>query len=166
MARPARSIENIPVLTETQKAWIGGFLDGEGHFGIQQTALKKNGFRYFVPILQVSQAGDVGIKVIEDLQKELGGIGTIQYRNSGKVNHRPSVTLMLYGKMVIEICKQIVPYLRVKTVQANILINWPSRRTFSNGQLGTEMDVEVAAIQEFLFGRMRELNGRVKNAEA
>jgi hypothetical protein len=167
VGRKARSLEQIPEWTPIQLAWLAGFLDGEGHLAIQRTATERNGMRYYTPIVQVSQAGEAGIALIRQLQADLGGIGTLAEAKSRREGWRDSATLMLYGAMTKTVCSMVLPYLRLKRAQAQAIIDWPLRRTYSQGRLGTVMDAETAAKQEEIFQEVRKLNAfrMTKNAE-
>ena len=166
MGRPPKRPQDIPALSEAQKAWMAGFLDGEGHFGVSRTVRRKNGHRYYVPIIQVAQAGQLGMQMLTDLQVELGGIGSIAKRNSPSFrrmakerNWRRSNTLMLYGPVVPALCRMLLPYLRLKLRQAELLVNWPQRRVLGLGMgHGTKGDIEGEQIQIQLMERIRSLN--------
>src|SRR5215203_6182657 len=139
---PRRTERHVSTgLTELQKAWLAGFLDGEGHFGVQETAVRKNGHRYYVPILQVAQAGYSGIALIHAIYQELGGVGTLHngetlppaIRMHATKGHRFKYQIQWYGPMVVEICQMLIPYLRLKKPQAELLAAWPARQIISKG---------------------------------
>jgi hypothetical protein len=158
MGRPARNLNQIPDLSNMDKAWIAGFLDGEGHIAIQRTVRSLNNMSYYTPIVQVAQAGEKGIALIHDLHLRLGGIGLVKAYAAYKKAHRPSAVLMVWGAEARALCEIVLPFLRLKQEQAKIIAEWPLRRTYSQGRKGTVMDTEMAATQTDLFHQVRLLN--------
>ena len=167
MARPANSVLRLKELTPVQLAYLAGFLDGEGHFAVQRTAQRSNGKHYYVPILQVVQAGERGIALVEALYAEVGKVGTLQYQDRSNLpgNQQNALQWMLYGAMVEILCFDLYPYLRLKKRHAEVLMDWPHRKTLGLGMgHGTRPDVEVEALQIAAFEELRALNRRGKVA--
>lgn len=163
MARPAYSVGDIPELTDVQQAYLAGFLDGEGHFAVQQTAKRPNGRRYYVPILQVSQSGERGMELIKQLFNEVGCVGTLIYedRSNKSGSQKDCLVWMMYGEMVSILCRQMHPYLRLKKRHAEVLMDWPRRRVLAAGRgKGTHADPETALIQAAFHAELRVLNKR------
>lgn len=158
MGRTARNLDQIPELDYLDKAWLAGFLDGEGHIAIQRTVRSLNNMSYYTPIVQVAQAGEKGVSLIHDLHEQLGGIGLVKEYAPRKKVMRSSAVLMLWGAEARALCLFLLPYFRLKQEQAKIIAEWPLRRTYSKGRKGTVMDTEMAAIQTDLFHQVRLLN--------
>jgi len=76
-----------PAPASEERAWAGGFFDGEG-----STYLEKHRTHagYFVPRLHISQASEVGVAPsLVRFKAALGDLGTISGQHPGKGRHRP-----------------------------------------------------------------------------
>jgi hypothetical protein len=76
-----------PASTSEERAWAGGFFDGEGCTYLEKHRTHKG---YFVPRLYVPQASELGIAAeLPRMKAALGDLGTISGVRGGKTNRKP-----------------------------------------------------------------------------
>lgn len=97
-------------LTEADKSYIAGFLDGEGCFTLSG--------KYHKIIVACE---NTYLPVIELLHDVFGGSLT-HLQNKRKPNWRPTHRWTVVAQDALYVCKTIVPYLKEKTEQALLLI--------------------------------------------
>jgi hypothetical protein len=102
--------------TETQKAYIAGFLDGDGSI-IAQFVKKtdyKFGFQIRISALFIQKTSRTHF--LESLSKEIG-LGVVRQRGDGIAEYH------IVGIKVLEpFLKAISPYLRIKKKQVNLVL--------------------------------------------
>lgn len=131
----------IGEFTETDKAYVAGFLDGEGSISINRR-IEKNGHIGFIPRLSFTNTNK---DVLLHIQK-LIGFGYLQTR------HRPSQTswatcydLVFMGiRSVRPIIQILSPYLIVKRKQADIVAEYCSNRVGKRRRRNKE-DMELVS---------------------
>lgn len=135
-------------MTETEKAYIAGIIDGEGSIMLQR--VHKNDF----PSPCVSIASTT-LELLEWI-KEVFGAGTIIH----KKNYNPEVHKECYSYVVkfdnaIDMLKQIYPYLliKVKKERARLIIMDYKNVTPRNGRYSEEM----LRIKEEFYDRFMKL---------
>ncbi len=103
-------------LEKLDAAYIAGFLDGDGsiYVRVKPNATYKFGFQ-IAPNIVFFQS-QKGIKILEELKELIGG-GYIRFRKDGIAEY-------IIGDMITlqNLVKQIRPYLRLKKLQAELLI--------------------------------------------
>ena len=114
-------------LSETEKAYIAGIIDGEGSILL---AKKERGF---VPVVIVTNTSEI---LIDFLEKKIGGRIRTKAQGMGSkpiwrlvVANRPSVYPLL---------KLLLPYLVVKRERAGLIIQWCEKRHTSRQPLTEE----------------------------
>jgi hypothetical protein len=114
-------------LTEIQKAYIAGFIDGEGCITVvkNKKILSRHGFSFQVRIIITNS----NLEVLETIKNYIG-IGSLRenlkwcgYKKNWKPIHRLEIS-SLKGK---DLLREILPYLIVKREIAKNVINFPSR---------------------------------------
>ncbi len=124
-------------LHETEKAYIAGFVDGEGC--IFATQYGRNGrYRIGMTLAQCDQ------EIILYLKECCGGS---IYENKRKVNRKIAWTWQISNKMAGDFLRDILPYLKVKKQQAILAIELQSmkgqnsnKRT-TNSQFNRETEI-------------------------
>jgi len=121
-------------MTDTEKAYIAGIIDGEG--SIMLTKFHNN--QYPAPCISISST------TIELLQwiKEKTKVGTIKSKkNYNKDNHKDSYTYTVKYNDAIELLKQIQPYLIIETKKkrAELILSKYKKVTPRNGRYNEEM---------------------------
>lgn len=121
--------------------WAAGFFDGEGCVGLYNTGSNGNS-RY--PVIRVSQARR---EPLDYLQEMFGGTVVIQYRAKGKTYY----SWQLVGsKAVAYALSHMLPFLRVKHKEAELLVEYCSRigKCGTRGGLSEEERQARTAIYE------------------
>ena len=108
-------------LSKEQAAYIAGFLDGEGTVMI---VLRKANSNYS---LRVALAQSSKARQVLDWVREVTGIGASVNKNRSSINHDMGLTWACSGQAASGLLEQILPYLIVKMVQAEIAIAFQKR---------------------------------------
>ena len=115
--------------SEIDKAWLAGFIDGEGYIGItfqrkKETQSSAASPRYH-PYLIIANTNKDVLKIIKGMIND----GKIYILNKGRGNNKLSYQYKL-TKMdqLLEILGYVLPHLRIKDEQCIILINFIKRR--------------------------------------
>jgi hypothetical protein len=144
------SFLNLPPLTDVQAAYLAGFLDGEGHFGINRHKRKDNcsGYRYGGSI-RVSQTEQDVMKFIQSFAGGAMGFCT------GKGNNKDQWNLFWSPNACRWLLPQIRPYLIRKAEIADVLQEFLDnvRARENYGRTDTEK-------QNDLYNRAKYLNQR------
>lgn len=135
-------------LTETDKAWLAGFIDGEGTIGLfKKTPIEKGYKKPFsfinrkslVPTVQIVNSN---LQILEDIKYALG-FGVISRHvyetENWKGSHTLSVRAIDEVKVMLEL---ITPYLRLKKKQAELLYVYCDEHI--KGKSATEVETEIA----------------------
>lgn len=114
-------------LTDVECAYLAGFIDGEGTIGMkrERRSHSKHGSGNYVPYLS---AANTDPQVVMWLQKVFGG-GVRKRATTVGGNAKPFVWAWSIGpRATVEACKVLLPFLRMKRPQAELLINGCSDR--------------------------------------
>lgn len=128
-------------LSETQKAYIAGIVDGEG--SIMLTQIHKN--QQHAPVVSVSSTD----RELLDWLKDITTKGSISLKPAKKENHKDSWDWKISYNAALELLELILPYLKIerKIYRALLLVNEYKDLTPRNGKYTPDM---VASKQEFL----------------
>lgn len=140
-------------LSETEKAYIAGIIDGEG--SIHMTRKTKTGtFHAFVTVGMSNKA------VIDWLAKRFGNKAiesSYPSQGSFKKIPKPIYRISLQGRRACLLCELVHPYLIVKKQQAEVLLEYPCDARIAPGR-----KVDGSSINEIrikLKNRLTVLNG-------
>ena len=138
-------------LTEPDKAYLAGFFDGEGCISISKFQGKNNR----TPVYQLQVAVSQKSNVLVDLC-QMSGLGTIFHNPiQGVYQWR------LSPREGAELLEAIYPYLRNKSVEAQIAIEYQSRQGHKNsGGKGWTVPQELIDEKESYYQRLREIKGK------
>jgi hypothetical protein len=132
-------------LTETEKAYIAGFVDGEGCISIaRQKKFRSISLSYSL-VFTITQADKTVLEYICSIL----GIGKIYWNGSSK-----SYQLIFPPKNTIDVLSLILPYLRVKKKQAELAFEFNNNANWSKGK---KIDQETNDIREKYYLEMRNL---------
>lgn len=133
------------------KSYTAGLVDGEGSIQINPSSSSSSKKKYWCLSVQVSGCC---FEVFEELQKawNLGGI-THWTPSKGKAKQR-SYNWRMYGKEAGVFLESILPYLRIKKINAEIAIDFLKNCGFKRGQISGE----VRARRAELAMKMSEIN--------
>ncbi len=119
-------------MTETQKAYLAGIIDGEGT--VTLTRCHKN--QTPSPQLSVS---NTDLELLEYIQN-LVGCGQIQAKKKSEPHHRQSWHWQTHSvRDNLYILEQIYPFLRVKKLQAGLILRHYRDVTSRNGRYTSEL---------------------------
>ncbi len=119
-----RKKADIKQVSSENLLYLAGFMDGEGTFSIhsyRKTGKRKRGIEYR-PFICVSNTN----KEIIDWVATLLGVGSVwQFRRQEKnKNWKSAYKYTLYGSNAVALANLLVPYLKIKKLQAEILIEY------------------------------------------
>ena len=150
----------IPVeyeLSETDKAYLAGIIDGEGSIGIQVSSRRSptESPRYFA-YLMVSQSDK---EFLERLQKKWGVGGVYGHQNASPRNSlsRTSYKWGMQSKQAAFVLEAVLPYLVMKKPQAGGALE-PERSQRSVG--GTRLSTSDLEYRAWVKQRISDLNQR------
>jgi hypothetical protein len=135
------------------KAYIAGYIDGEGCLSIRKRKAKsyKNGY-VIETICSVSSTND---QVLQSIRDNYGG--SICYANRSP-RHKTLSVLTLASKQLVPFLVDILPFLRLKRRQAEILLTLQEGKHRGNNQYYNDsLDIEE---QEDLYRECKHLNKR------
>ena len=142
--------------TSETLAYMAGLIDGEGCFYVGKVKQGRygNGWQFHTALV-ISSCDEI---IIQWLETTFGGIREHRYRwTSKKANFRPVFTWRSQGPMLDYLCPLLLPYLIIKKVQCQVMIEM--RSTYKN--IGSRrLPDEVAETRIRLIERMHSLNSR------
>jgi len=138
--------DSIETLSRIDAAYLAGLIDGEGHIGI---TINVNG--YHVPHVQIIMT-DKGC--LEWVASTIG-VKLCVFAHQNHIKYRPQFMIRLGGRRAIWLCTAILPYLKVKKEQANILYRFSE--TYRTGW-ETKTPEEVIAARQALKDEIHRLN--------
>lgn len=111
------------VLTIAEAAYLAGLVDGEGTLSVWKERRPANitGFRYKVTFT-IAQANQ---KFLEEIGR-MGGNGSVRLctRNRPERGHKPVYTVRFYSHQTRWLLPQLLPYLRIKRRQAELVLKF------------------------------------------
>ncbi|MDO8488058.1 MAG: hypothetical protein Q7S31_01955 [bacterium] len=152
----------VAQLSETDKAWLAGFIDGEGYIGIVRikkkvTRQSSDTWRYYPWVIVTN----TDTKVLADIQ--LAVSTEKQASLSRTEGHKPAFQVKI-SKFddVAQFLEAVLPYLRLKQKQAQLLIDFCKHRKSAKiitgrGHRGM---TSFGEIEEKIYLKLRELNKR------
>ena len=110
---------------EVEKSWLACAIDGEGSLGIRSTGLKRNQYSRFM-------VANTDYKFIKKVSKLTEGKITTQRQSKGHLGKKTVywVTINKH-KDVLDILKQILPYLIIKKKKAKRIITFINNRSWN-----------------------------------
>ena len=139
-------------LTDGQKAYIAGFVDGEGCVSITKWQGKNNRTPVYALNLIVSQSGIIPLATLMNMT----GVGSIHRKKEDpencawRINPRNAAALL----------KDILPYLIIRKEEAELAIEFQSKMGTKNlGGQGYVVPQSVVAEREFYYQEMHRLKG-------
>jgi len=117
------------VLSPTQKAWLAGFIDGEGFIGITFQRKKENNFQSatprYHPYLVVTNNNKDSILYVQ----KLVGDGRVYRLTRANFPYSPAYQYKLTkGEVLLDLLKELEPFFVVKKEQSKLLIGYLNLR--------------------------------------
>ena len=157
--------ENWDVTTEDERmfrAWLAGFWDGEGTFAAsyvkEHTWHKEIAYSTVRPIASLFNTVREPLEAVK-LYFDFGWLGQQKQTKSW---HKPVFKYAVQGRLAVIVAYVLLPYLRVKRPQAEILANWHWKTVGQKPRLvaGNVKDNIGHAIQMAAHKKLHELNKR------
>ncbi len=142
-------------LSPTELSYLAGIFDGEGTIGIERrTPLNKRFSDQYLPYLVV---GNTSLVLMEILVDAFGG-AYHPYKVIG--NRKPMYRWELHSDAAIEPIRVVAPYLRMKTEQAKIVLEFVSARSQMSGGRSLGVSQDEMVFRHSFWERIRVLNHR------
>jgi hypothetical protein len=138
-------------LNDTEKAYIAGIIDGEGCLRIDSGKNGRGTVKYCITV----SVSNTNFGLIEYLNK-ITNVGSV-FLVKKKGNRRPQLRWMVFSKQAEEFINQILPFLRVKKPQAEILLE---SRKYNRIPGRKGLSLEEKKVKYKLYEKMKELNQR------
>ncbi len=105
--------------------YLAGFFDGEGSFHLGKQA--KNGKVYPKATVLLSQSGDDGLRLLQEVQVGYGG-QIYQHLKAGEHKATKNAYKLYWNKdEAIVLCRTLVPLLKLKQQQAQDVLDYLTR---------------------------------------
>lgn len=144
--------DEILSLTPEERAYMAGLIDGEGC--IFAASVGPNRHRTVYPIVCVAMTH---YGVIEWLCLRLKA-GTVKNHGSAKsrpAHYKPQYRFSVFGKRAILLCSTLLPYLKVKRRQAELVLLFPPDQKRG---AGVRLDCKVNLLRHSLRDQINNLN--------
>lgn len=156
-----------PPLSIDEAAWLAGFIDGEGCLQIQMTNSKRDRHvRSTTCTISISQA-EPRTDVLYWLRDRIGGTVNSHGTHLRNPKHNKSYSWSISGANVSAVCDAILPYLKLKKRQAELLIENQATKLSSHmgTRKGTKRDSlritpEIISLREAQHAELKALNKR------
>ncbi len=143
-------------MTEVDRAYLAGIIDGEGTIGVRKGIRKDSGGVRYAPTVRVQMVDQEAI----DLLRENFN-GSYYYVRKGKLsNNRDQHLWVMDFRNGHKFIEEILPFLRVKKPQAMVLKRYYECGHFNNGK---KLSDEEIVFREECFLELKKLNRRGKH---
>ena len=150
--RKYKNKQYIPLsLTETEKAYIAGIIDGEGCIMILKIARGKNVSHYLKIFVKMTHR-----QTIEWLHGKIGGKFYTYHHNNGK-NWKDCFECNIPTRTVVDLLKLIYPYLITKKKQAALALEFGKIHEWYR-----PLNNDIAEKREYFRQQMKILNKKGK----
>ncbi len=155
-------INRFSFLDDQRCNFFAGFFEGEAYFGVN----KRNtptGVSY-TPVVEVTQSGHKAVKILKRWHAELG-CGTYDlshekdwYTTRSEFRHAKSARIRWSSGAARELCETLVSYLEIKRPQAQLLVDWPLRKSGRVSEEERRQNLIIYKEQERIYARIKKLN--------
>ena len=142
-------------ITEQDKAYLAGIIDGEGCFNVQR-AFKKH------PTHSIQHSGVLDIyqsnrSFLESLQILWGGLGSICSHKVGSLSNKTCFRWAITSKQLARILPHVIPYLRIKKNQAEALVELDKTKR-ARGIRGERLSEAEIEYRDWIWSSVKNLN--------
>jgi hypothetical protein len=131
----------IKQLTETDAAYIGGLIDGEGTVTLIRKHKNEN--------RQLSVSISSTEIALLDYVLTATGVGKITNKRTSKPHHTPSFAYAVYNRQALALLAQILPYLKsYKLKRAKLILKDYVKLTPRNGKYTDELLADKTSFEE------------------
>lgn len=142
-------------MTELELAYIAGLFDGEGCFGFNKMKTKRSS-RGYIYVGRFSIV-NTNLEVLNWVKLMLG-TGSIYRRDRTKQGWKTCYELCWMANQAKQILPQLIPYLRIKKAQAELLYEYLCRRCHTGR--GHPISENEWGVREGIVNRVRAINKR------
>lgn len=142
----------ITLLSETDKAYLAGLIDADGHIVIK--TVRDTAY----PGIGVNQTDFQALEWMADKLKATVSFHTRRRKGKKGGYHREQMIVRLHGARAQLLCAAILPYLKIKKRQAEIVLRFPCD-TRRNGGLSEDINTVRFELQT----EIHKLNQRGKD---
>jgi len=151
------------MITEIEKAYMAGIIDGEGHIGITKYKTKpRNGrkerMQYDFNVSIVNTNLNLITYLLEKLRNNNIKFCVMQRKEKLILNHKLIYVIQISDFQAENFLKIIYPYLVAKKEQADVAFEF--RKTFIKNWGRTKVPQNLMEKREECFQKMKELNRR------
>lgn len=147
----ARPPDQIAAISDLDLAYIAGLIDGEGSIHVA----KARDCLYPQVVVAMTDRG-----VIDWLAERLGA-GNVQLHNSANLRRHPTYRkqwrVMVTGRRAHLLCQRLLPFLKVKHPQAELVLTFPVDARAGAAQ---RLDPAISEMRQRLRSELSALNGR------
>jgi len=138
------------MVKDTDKAYIAGLIDGEGTItiGRRRHGKKSKSPWYYQPIISM---GNTNRAIVDFIGERYSG--WVMARKPGNEKYKEWYQWFIRRDNMISFLQDILPYLRFKRPQAEIVLQFPTYR--GKGRLRTKSERQR---QDYLYGKIVSLN--------
>ena len=148
----------ITTLTEFEKAYLAGLTDGEGNISVKPVGPKH------LTVYPVFFMGTTDRELMRYLCIRLQAGRLVIHNTSAMKKHpawKPQYQFQLFGKRAKRLCVALLPYLRTKRPQAELVLKFPLENTMQGP--GNFLSPEVNNIRLKLCNEMHMLNAKTSD---
>ena len=132
-------LSNVKPLSDSEAAYIAGFLDADGCITLQVKQRNVKDSRRPVHFHPIVSFANNRIKVLYWIQRKLGGYGILTEKGKSKKQDR-SYNLYFSSSVIRWLLPQIAPFLILKRSQAELIINYCSiTNNVRGGKIKTDL---------------------------
>ena len=148
------------VLTEPEKAYLAGIIDGEGSISLVRHKGPRCGLHNLDAVVKVTNTDSVLIGWL----REKTGVGSIYHRSRAGSRYRDVYTIVWATTAVRDILEAVLPYLVIKRDRAEIVLSLDrtnsEARSIYGGRFGSGRPVPewLREVRLRAFDEMAELN--------
>lgn len=150
------SEDPIASFAETDCAYIAGLIDGEGSIYVMRHT-GRFGRQTYYPAVSIAMTH---LGVLQWYAERLGlAVADVPRTPEG---WRDQYSVRIHGKRAIALCRRLLPYLKVKREQANLLLDFPFEDRRGRSPSDRFLDPAIVAKRADLRDRVNALNARGK----
>lgn len=148
-----------PILTQTEAAWLAGFIDGEGSIQIKwQRAAKDRHMTSSVASISISQA-EPRTEILYWLKDKFGGTVCSHDTNIRNPKHNKAFRWSVTGQKAVLVGTLILPFLKLKQRHVELLLEHQATKLASH--IGARKGMSPKSVRvsdEIIALRTKQIN--------
>lgn len=154
--RKAKDYSYLENIEDSFWSYLAGIVDGEGTILVRKKLGRNDKNWCYQGMLSVAQSN---FPFLDYIRNELGGLGAIYPRGErgsfGSPTSRSTFEWKLYSKQALAVAEKLLPYLRIKKLQAEGLVELERSIGNHSGKSLSQSDLEY---REWIKQRISDLN--------